>query len=328
VGSNPSERPTGWEDPPATRPSLDAIRAAAGRIAGLVHRSRLVALHSDNSILLKDETGQPTGSFKVHGVLNWAESLTPAERRRGFSTFSAGNTALALAFAARRHGVTCRSLLPDYAPAKKVDGLREQGVDTVLVPFPRLADYIFSAGWRSEPWTFLHPWTEPRMIEGHATIGLELLEDVPDVETVFVPVGGGALASGVASAVKALRPDVNVIGVQSESCPSLAASLAAGHPVWVEAKPTICDGVAVPFTTDQMFPLLRSLIDEVVVVSETQVRAAIRRLHEENLIVSEGAGALAPAAALATPVGKRGRTACIVTGRNIDREVFVEAVGR
>jgi threonine dehydratase len=324
MGSGTTERPTGWGDPPATRPSLDAVRAAARRIARLVHRTRLVPLDSDISILLKDETAQPTGSFKVRGVLNWAESLTPEGRKRGFSTFSAGNTALALAYAARRFGTTCRSLLPDYAPLTKVEGLRELGVETTLVPFSGMADYIFSAGWRHEPWAFLHPWTEPRMIEGHATIGLEILHDAPDIDTVFVPVGGGALVSGVASAIKALKPNVRVVGVQTESYPAVSASLAAGRPVWVETKPTICDGVAVPFATDQMFPLLKSLIDEVVVIAEAQARVAIRRLYEENRIAAEGAGALALAAALAMPLEKRGRAACLVTGRNIDRTVFVE----
>ena len=289
-----------------------------------MRRTGLVPLRSDLSILLKDETTQPTGSFKVRGVLNWAESLTPDERKRGFSTFSAGNTALALAYAARRFGTTCRSLLPDYAPLAKVEGLHELGVKTALVPFSKMADYIFSAGWRNEPWAFLHPWTEPRMIEGHATVGLEILADAPDVQTIFVPVGGGALVAGVASAVKALKPGVRVVGVQTESYPALAASLSAGRPVWVETRPTICDGVAVPFATDQLFPLLKSLLDEVIVVTEAQARAAIRRLYRENSIVSEGAGALAVAAALATPIEKRGRTACLVTGRNIDRQVFVE----
>jgi threonine dehydratase len=322
-----AQKPTGWGDPPAARPPIDDIRAAARRIGGLVRRTELVPFRSDASILLKDETTQPTGSFKVRGVLNWAESLSTEERKRGFSTFSAGNTALALAFAAQRSGTTCRSLLPDYAPARKVDGLRKLGVDTVLVPFSQMADYIFTAGWRREPWTFLHPWTEPRMIEGHATIGLELLEAAPDTETIFVPVGGGALASGVASAAKALKPGLRVVGVQTESYPAVAASLAAGRPVWVETRPTICDGVAVPFATDSMFPLLRSLLDGVVLITEAQARDAIHRLYSENSIVSEGAGALALAAALITPPEKRGRTACLVTGRNIDEPLFVEITG-
>jgi threonine dehydratase len=313
-------RPTGWGDPPALAPTLDDIRAAARRLKRTIVRTPL--LQAGPNIWLKPESLQPTGSFKVRGVGNWAAGLSPAMRRRGFSTFSAGNTALALAWFARRFDVSCRSILPDYAPEIKVRALRECGVETVLVPFDELADYIFRAGWRSEPYAFLHPWTEPAMIAGHATIGLEIIEDLPDVETVFVPVGGGALIGGVASAVRALKPSVRVVGVQTESYPSLAAGLAAGKPVWVKPKPTICDGVAVPFVTDQMFPLLRQAVDEALVVPEARVRAAIGRLATDYKLVSEGAGALALAAALDLPLARRGRAVCLVTGGNVPPREF------
>jgi threonine dehydratase len=317
-------RPTGWGDPPALPPALDEIRAAAGRLKGTVTRTPL--LPAGDGVWLKPESLQPTGSFKVRGVGNWAEGLSPDARRRGFSTFSAGNTAAALAWYARRFGVSCRSLLPDYAPDVKVRALREFGVETELVPFAQLADYIFSAGWKSEPHAFLHPWTEPAMIAGHATIGLEIVEDLPELETVFVPVGGGALAAGVGTAVKALKPTVRVVGVQTESYPSLAASCAAGRPVWVEPRPTICDGVAVPFVTDQMFPLLRSVVDEVLTIPEPDVRAAVRRLAILHKLVSEGAGALALAAALSLRADRRGRSVCLVTGGNVPVREFVDCL--
>jgi threonine dehydratase len=308
-------RPTGWGDPPANAPTLDEVRAATKRLEGAVVRTPL--LPAGDNLWLKPESLQPSGSFKVRGVGNWAAGLSPDDRRRGFSTFSAGNTALALAWYARRFGVSCRSILPDYAPAVKVQALRERGVETVLVPFDELAGYIFRAGWRDEPYAFLHPWTEPAMIAGHATIGLEIVADLPEVETVFVPVGGGALVCGVGAAVKALKPAVKVVGVQTESYPSLAASLEAGRPVWVESKPTICDGVAVPFVTDQMFPLLKLVVDEVLVISEPDVRTAMRRLASFHKLVSEGAGALALAAALTLPADRRGRSVCLVTGGNV-----------
>ena len=313
-------RPTGWGDPPAQAPTLDDIRAAARRLRRTIVRTPLLRAGPD--IWLKPESLQPTGSFKVRGVGNWAAGLSPATRRRGFSTFSAGNTALALAWFARRFDVPCRSILPDYAPQIKVQALRERGVETVLVPFDELADYIFHAGWRSEPYAFLHPWTEPAMIAGHATIGLEIIEDLPDVETVYVPVAGGALACGVGCAVKAFNPGTRIVGVQTESYPSLAASLAAGKPVWVKPKPTICDGVAVPFVTDQMFPLLKQVVDEVLVVTEARVRAAIGRLATDYKLVSEGAGALALAAALDLPAARRGRSVCLVTGGNVPPREF------
>jgi threonine dehydratase len=318
-------RSTGWGDPPVTAPTLDAIQKARERLSGVARRTPLVSFgRKEQGILLKSEVGQPTGSFKIRGVYNWAAGLSSEEVRRGFSTFSAGNTALALAHCARAFGTTCRSLLPDYAPEIKVRALRELGVETVLVPFDEMADYIFSAGWRDEPYAFLHPWTEPAMIAGHATLGLEIIEDLPDVETVYVPVGGGALACGVGCAVGMLNPAARIVGVQTECYPSLARSFHEGGPVWIESRPTICDGVAVPFTTDQLYPLLRETVDSVAVVSEEQVRATIRVLATEHQIVAEGAGALALAAAIGTPKEDRGLSVCLGTGGNIPAQLLAE----
>lgn len=321
-------QPTGWGDPPATAPSLDAVRKAYERLRGVAKRTPLTPFgRKDSRILLKSEVGQPSGSFKIRGVYNWAAGLSPEEVGRGFSTFSAGNTALALAHCAQVFGTTCRSLLPDYAPENKVGALRERGVETVLVPFEEMADYIFRAGWRDESYAFLHPWAEPAMIAGHATIGLEIVEDLPDVETVYVPVGGGALACGVGCAVGRLNPGTRIVGVQTESYPALAQSFREGRPVWIDPQPTICDGVAVPFITDQLYPLLRQTVDSVAVVSEAQVRAAIRVLAQECAVVSEGAGALALAAALATPLEDRGPSVCLVTGGNIPAQLLDELLG-
>ena len=321
-------RPTGWGEPPVRAPTIDTIRKASERIKDVARRTPLTPFGpEDSGVFLKSEVEQPAGSFKIRGVYNWAAGLSPEELRRGFSTFSAGNTALALAHCARVFGTTCRSILPDYAPEVKVQALRERGVEVVLVPFDELVDYIFSAGWQSEPYAFLHPWTEPAMIAGHATIGLEIIEDLPDVETVFVPVGGGALASGVGGAVGMLNPGTRVVGVQTESYPSLAQSFHEGRPVWIEPRPTVCDGVAVPFTTDQLYPLLRKTVDSVAVVTEAQVRAAIRVLAAESRVVSEGAGALALAAALDTPREERGLSVCLVTGGNIQAQLLDEILG-
>ena len=319
------QRPTGWGELPASAPTLDAVRKARERIRGVAERTPLAPFgRADSGILLKSELGQPTGSFEIRGVYNWAAGLSPEEVRRGFSTFGAGNTALALAHCANAFGTTCRSILPDSAPEVKVRTLRDRGVQTVLVPCEEMADYIFSAGWRDEPYAFLHPWTEPAMIAGHATIGLEIIEDLPDVETVYVPVGGGALAAGVGCAVGMLNPAVRIVGVQTESYPALAQSFRAGRPVWIEPRPTICDDVAVPFATDQLYPLLRETLDGVAVVSEAQVREAVRALAQEGKLVAEGAGALALAAALDTPLEERGLCVCLVTGGNIPPKLLDE----
>lgn len=306
-------RPTGWGDPPIAAPGIDKVRRARERLAGVTVISPLLPCAASQDFLLKLETVQPTGSFKLRGAWNWAAQLDEAAVRRGFSTFSAGNTALALGWCAQRLGTTCRSLIPDYAPGVKVSALRAAGVEPVLVPFEEMADWLFSAGWRNEPWSFLHPWTEPAMLEGHATIALELAEQSDTFQIVYIPVGGGALCCGVGSALKALRPDVRVVAVQSAAYPALAASRAAGQPVWIEHGTTICDGVAVPFLTEPVFPLLQSVVDEVRVVEDQAVLVAIELLAREG-VAAEGAGALALAAALAD---RRGTPAvCLVTGAN------------
>ena len=311
-----TQRPTGWGVPALDAPGIDDIRAAAQRVRDVCVRTPLVPFAAVPNLFLKPECLQPTGSFKLRGVYNWAASLSPEERRAGFSTFSAGNTALALGFCARRFGVRCRSLLPDYAPEAKVAALKAAGVECILVPFSEMADWLFASGWQDEPYAFLHPWTEPKLLAGHATIGLEIADDLPGTATVFVPVGGGALAAGVASALRALRPGTRVVGVEAANYPSLYASRRAGKPVWVASEHTICDGVAVPFASDALFPLLSRVLDDVVLVSEDEAKSAMRRLAVESKLVAEGAGALALAAALrAKPTGT---AVAIVSGGNAE----------
>jgi len=310
---------------PINPPSLDDIRAAEDCLKGIIVRTPLLQLKSPKKtgvILMKPEVLQPTGSFKIRGVYNWAVSLAPEECKKGFLTFSAGNTARSLGYTAQIFGVSCKSMLPEYAPANKVEALRNLGVETILVSSEKMFQWVDAEGWKRESYAFLHPWTEPRMIAGHGTIGLEIIKDLPDVQTVFVPVGGGALIAGIGSAAKALKPSVRIIGVQTESYPSLQASFQAGKPVWIDPKPTICDGVAVPFVADQMYPLLQKIVDDVVTVSEEKVKAAIKLLMLENRLVVEGAGALSIAAALEIPPEKRGKTVCIVTGGSIGPEAL------
>lgn len=310
---------------PVNPPSLDDIRIAEERLKGIIVRTPLLQLDSPKKtgdILIKPEVLQPTGSFKIRGVYNWVASLTPTECKKGFSTFSAGNTAWSLGYAAQIYGVSCRSILPEYAPANKVEALRNLGVETLLVSFDEMIKWVFAEGWKRESYAFLHPWTEPKMIAGHGTIGLEIIEDLPDVQTVFVPVGGGALIAGVGGAIKELKSSVRIVGVQTESYPSLQASFQAGKPVWIDPKPTICDGVAVPFVADQMYPLLRKIVDDVVTVPEEKVKAAIKQLMLKNKLIVEGAGALSIAAALEMPAEKRGKTICLVTGGSIGPEAL------
>ncbi len=310
-----------------TRPELDAITAVAARLKDVLVPTPLVPLHSYESgspLLLKPEIHQRVGSFKIRGVFNAVASLAPEVRGRGISTVSAGNTAQALAWAGRYFGVSARSLMPENAPASKIEAVRAYGGEAVLVPTAEVFRYLKEHGWRQEPYAFIHPWIEPNVMIGHGTMGLEIVTECPDVETVFVPVGGGGLMAGVGSALKALKSSVRVVAVEPEGCPSLHASLEAGRPATVDCPPhkTICDGVAVPYITQEMFPLLRDLVDDAVLVSDDAVKAAMRRLAAGNKMVAEPSGALALAAALATLGPHHGPAVCIVTGGSIDPEML------
>ncbi len=307
------------------RPALEEIRAAAERIKEVVVNAPLTPLQSledRSTILLKPEILQAVGSFKIRGVFNAVASMSQETRRRGLSTVSAGNTAQALAWTGRHFGVPARSIMPDTAPASKIEAVRAYEGKPVLVPTDEVFRYLREHGWEDEPYAFIHPWINRDLIIGHGTMGLEIVAECPDVDTVFVPVGGGGLIAGVGSAVKAVKPSIRVIAVEPQGCPSLHASLEAGRPVSVECD-TICDGVAVPYITEEMFPLLRDLVDDAVLVSDDAVKASMRRLATANKMIAEPSGALALAAALAIPDEKRGLSVCIVTGGSIDPRKLV-----
>ncbi len=180
--------------------------------------------------------------------------------------------------------------------------------------------------WEEEPYAFVHPWTNRDVMIGHASLACEILEDCPDVETVFVPVGGGGLMGGVGSAIKALKPDTRVVAVEPTGCASLYGSLQAGEPVSVQSD-TICDGVAVPYMTHEMFPVLREVTDDCVLVSDDEVKAVVRQMAFGNKLGIEPSAAVAPAAAQAMPGERRGRSVCLVTGGSIDPAKFISIIG-
>jgi len=323
------KKSTGWGGEPVSPPDLSEIKAAAKRLEGIIVRTPLVPLHRYDAkvdILLKPEMLQPIGSFKVRGVYNWAACLSEAERENGLSTISAGNTALALGYAARRFDVMARSFLPDSVPDARVTAIQSYGMDAVKLPRDDLFRYIFESLWKKEPYCFLNPWADPNMIAGSGTIGLEIFDDLKTVDTIYIPIGGGGLVSGAGSALKTLKPSIRIVGVQSESCPALQTSLDAGGPVWINTRPTICHGTTVPFVVDEMFPLIKQVVDDVVLVSEDAVKSVIKRLAMGNKMVVEGSGALSVAAALAEPPEKRGQTVCILSGGSIDPEELAEIV--
>jgi threonine dehydratase len=305
-------------------PTLDEIRAAAGRLRGVAARTPLVPLHghdAERDILLKPEIHQPITSFKIRGVFNAVAALTDDERARGLSTVSAGNTAQALAWCGRRFGVPARSVMPDSAPATKIEAVRAYGGEPVLVPVAEVFRFLKEHLWEREPYAFIHPWTNRDVMIGHGSMGLEIMEDCPDVGTVYVPVGGGGLMGGVGTALKALRPGVRVVAVEPEGCPALHESLRRGEPASVDCR-TICDGVAVPYITDEMFPILCGVVDDVQLVAEHVVEQTVKQVALGNRMVIEPSAALPIAAALADTESPSPRV-CLVTGGSIDMQKLI-----
>jgi len=264
--------------------------------------------------LLKLECLQPTGSFKVRGFFAAALALDPAQLRRGLITVSAGNAAQACAYVAKTLGVKCRVVMYDTAPPLKIDGVKRWGATPILMPRDEMLRWLAEEKWRNEPETFLHPFADPQVMAGHGGLALELLEDVPDLERVLVPVGGGGLIGGIASALKGLRPEIEVIGVQSDGYPLWTRSLAAGGPVSIKPD-TIADGTTAPFDA-RMFELLKECVDRWLTVPEPRLRSAVPELASTAKAVAEGAGALAYAALEQLEPGLR--TVAVVSGGNID----------
>jgi threonine dehydratase len=309
--------------------SLTAIEAAAKTLRPMVVHTPLVPLRGvpgADGIFIKPEIHQVVGSFKIRGVLHWAMSLEEQRRRSGLSTVSAGNTAQALAWAGRHLGVPARSLMPETAPRTKIEAVERLGGTAKLVPMAELFRFMQERLWEQEPYAYIDPWREPLLHVGHGTLGLEIMEDLPAVGTVYVPVGGGGLIAGVASAVKARSPRTRIVAVEPAALASLHESLRTGKASKVEGK-TICDGVAVPFVTDEMFPLLQELVDDTALVSEEDVLRGVRLLALENKIVSETSGALAVIAAVARRDQDPQPSVAIVTGGSIDTPRLLEILG-
>ncbi len=314
--------------PPLTPIALDDIRSARSRIAGTAVRTPLVRLHVDapSAIYVKLETLQPIGSFKIRGALNAMRLLPPERLRDGVYTASAGNMAQGLAWAARELGVPCRVVAPDHTPQTKLDAIRRLGAEVSLVPFADWWRAITDFEVPGEQGTFIHPGADPTVIAGNATIGLEIVEDLPDVDAILVPYGSGGLACGIACAAHAVRPGVKVYACEVETAAPFAASLAAGRPVQVTYTPTFIDGIGGKTVLDQLWPLAREVLSGSIVVSVRQVADAVRLLAERTRVIAEGAGAASVAAALAHDLGVE-RVACVVSGGNIDNRKLATILG-
>jgi threonine dehydratase len=296
---------------------IDRIRAAAERARPHVLRTPIMPVEG---ALLKLECLQPTGSFKVRGFFSAALAMPEAKLRRGLITVSAGNAAQACAYVAKQLGVPCRVVMFDTAPAPKVEGVKRWGATPIPMPRDELFQWMAAEGWNKEPEAFIHPFADPEVMAGHGGLALELLDDVPGLARVLVPVGGGGLVGGIASAIKAIRPGVEVIGVQSDGYPLWTRSLEAGGPVAIKPD-TIADGTTAPFDP-RMFELLRECVDRWLTVPEPRLRTAVPELAAAAKVVAEGAGALAYAALAQLEPGPT--TVAVVSGGNIDPRLLAD----
>jgi len=299
---------------------LAEIEAARERLAGTAVRTPLVRLEVDDApaeIYLKLENLQPIGSFKLRGAANALSLAKPEQLERGVWTASAGNMAQGVAWQARRMGVPCTVVAPDHAPAVKLEGVERLGARVVRIPFDAWFQILATHTYPGLEGFFVHPVSDAAVIAGNGTIGLEIMEQLPQVDAIVVPYGGGGLSSGIATAVRPAAPGVRVYAAEVETAAPLAASLAAGRPVRVPYQASFVDGIGSPFVLDDMWPLVRQLLAGSLKCSLEEVAAAIRLLVERNRVVAEGAGACSVAAALAGRAGT-GRVVCVVSGGNLD----------
>lgn len=310
------------------RPTLAEIGAARERLAPHLARTPLVHLDlglPDRKIFLKLETLSPIGAFKIRPALNAVLSRDPAALRNGVATISSGNMAYGMAWAARHAGVPMAAYMYADAPKTKIDGVRKLGGEVRFISHETWWRYITDVERPEISELLINPVTDQAVLAGNGTIGLEIVEDLPEVDCVLTPFGGGSLTSGVASAVKALRPATKIFGVEGEHATPVTAAIAAGRIVDVETTPAFIKSIGGPSLLPKMWPVTRELIDGAVVVTLAQVVEAMRLLFTRVKVVAEGAGAVSLAAAMTSPHAT-GNVVCIISGGNIDADDYMQVL--
>ncbi len=313
----------------STLVSLDDIVRARARLQGIARLTPVLSLSPDprwQHLRLKCENLQVAGAFKVRGAYNLMSQLQPETRARGVVTYSSGNHGQAVAWAARRLGVPAVVVMPTTAPGVKVEGARMLGAEVQFAGTTsidrKLAAEVIE---RERGLTMVPPFDDARIVAGQGTVGLEILEQAPDVTTLYVPAGGGGLASGVAAAVKALRPDVKVIGVEPAGAPKMTRSLEAGEPVTIDLIGSIADGLLAVRPGDVTFAHVRSLVDEVVIVDDDEIADAVRVIARDAKLVAEPSGAATVAAARRmAPPDSPGTHVAVVSGGNVSLETLAK----
>jgi threonine dehydratase len=305
--------------------TLRAAEDARRNIAGLAIRTPLVRLNSDapDNVYLKLECLQPIGSFKIRGAANAMVRAGRERIARGVLTASAGNMAQGVAYCARRMGIPATVVTPETAPETKLRAVERLGGRIIKVPFEAWWRTFEERSFPGVDAVFIHAFDDPDVMAGNGVIGLELMEDLPDLDAVVVPWGGGGLACGIAAVVKALKPSIRVYAAECETGAPLSASLAAGKPVVVDYRPSFVDGIASKTVFPGMLELAKSLIDDVFVMTLEEAADAIRLVAERNRLILEGAAACAVAAATSGRAGS-GKIAAIASGGNIDSVKFCE----
>ena len=313
----------------ATRLGIEDIRRAQPAVASAAVRTPLVRLNvwdAPAQIYLKLENLQPIGSFKIRGAANAMSLMSQDELSRGVLVASAGNMAQGAAWNARRLGIPCTVIAPDYAPDTKVQAIERLGGRVIKVPFDRWWQTFTDRSYPGVDAAFIHSFDDDRVMAGNGTIGLELLEDLPDVDTVLIPWGGGGLASGIATALRALKPSIRIFAVEADTGAPLSASLKAGSPQAVDYQPSFVDGIGSKTVFKNMLELAQELLDGSITASLEEIAAALRLMAERNRVIAEGAGAVALAVALSGKAGQ-GRIACVISGGNIDLPKLAKILG-
>ena len=313
--------------------TLDKVYHAAYILKEVARRTDLIyapELSHDTQLYLKTENLQVTGSFKVRGAYYKISQLNEEQKKAGIIACSAGNHAQGVALAATKMGIRSTVCMPDGAPLSKVEATRRLGAEICLVKGAYDDAYAKALEIQQETGaTLIHPFDDEQVVAGQGTIGLEVLEQLPDAEAVIVPIGGGGLISGVAFAIKSLNPNIKVYGVQAANAPSMAQSRKEGKQITLNTAATFADGIAVKHPGDLTFALTQQYVDDVVTVSEDEIAAAILTLMEKQKLVAEGAGAVSVAAALFNKVPIQGKkTVCILSGGNIDVNILSRVITR
>lgn len=311
--------------------SLDHIYRASHVLKSVIRQTNLIKTQIMNEeIYLKPENLQVTGSFKVRGSGYMISQLSAEEREKGVIACSAGNHAQGVALAAKTYGIPAIICLPEGAPISKVEATKSYGAEVRLIPGVYDDAYKYALNLKEEKGlAFVHPFDNPLVIAGQGTIGLEILDELPDVDQVIVPIGGGGLASGVAYAIKQLNPKIKVYGVQAEGAASMFNSINDGHMECLDTVHTIADGIAVKEPGVNTFEICKNMLDGIVTVSEDEICAAILLLLESRKLIAEGAGAVAVAAVMFNKIDCKGKkTVCIVSGGNIDVNFLNRIISR